>query len=342
MDRGIIPRKKTDSQFPKEQILQCQLCPKACRIARGQSGDCRVRVNRDGKLLSVVYGHPVSVYVDPVEKKPLYHFKPGTRILSIATVGCNLHCKNCQNWEISQAFPWDTQNYYLPPKHLIPLAQRNECPSIAYTYTEPLVYYEYTLDSSILAHQSSLRNVLVTAGFANPQPLRRLYPHIDAANIDLKAMSNEFYRRICKAELKPVLTAIELAKETGVWVEITNLVIPTLNDDPKMIAKLARWIVRYLGPDTPLHLSAFTPRYKLTNLPPTPKKTLVQAREIAREQGVRYVYIGNVIGTSGSNTYCPTDDSLLIEREGYHIISNSLDTKGRCPTCQQTIAGIWD
>jgi pyruvate formate lyase activating enzyme len=328
-------------QSVNDKVVQCQLCPKQCRIAPGQSGDCRVRINLDGKLLAVVYGHPVSVHIDPIEKKPLFHMLPGSRIFSVATVGCNLHCKNCQNWEISQANPWDTESYAMPPENVITLTKENHCVSIAYTYTEPLVYYEYTLDSCIRAHEQGLRNVLVTAGFANPEPLRRLYPHVDAANIDLKAMSNYFYRRICDAELKPVLTAIELAKELGVWVEVTNLVIPTLNDEPKQITALARWMVRSLGPDTPLHLSAFFPRHKLTDLPPTPTETLVKAREIAREQGIRYVYIGNATGTEGENTYCPHDGRLLVRRVGYNVISNSIDANGCCPNCGNAIPGIW-
>lgn len=323
------------------RVVQCRLCPKQCRIAPGQSGDCRVRINLEGKLLAVVYGHPVSVHIDPIEKKPLFHMLPGSRIFSLATAGCNLHCKNCQNWEISQANPWDVESYAMPPENVITLTKSNRCRSIAYTYTEPLVYYEYTLESCIQAREKGLRNVLVTAGFANPEPLRRLYPLVDAANIDLKAMSNDFYRRICDAELRPVLTSIELAKELGVWVEVTNLVIPTLNDDPKLITALARWMVRSLGPDTPLHFSAFFPRHKLTDLPPTPTETLVKAREIARDQGVNYVYIGNTTGTDGENTYCPHDGRLLVRRVGYKVLSNSIDSNGRCPQCGNAIAGIW-
>ncbi|MBN1653381.1 MAG: AmmeMemoRadiSam system radical SAM enzyme [Deltaproteobacteria bacterium] len=336
-----MPKKETVSRALKTSIVQCELCPKGCRIAPGQSGDCRVRVNLDGRLLAVVYGHPVTVHIDPMEKKPLFHFLPASRIFSLATVGCNLHCKNCQNWEISQADPWDTESYEMPPANVVSLARENECPSIAYTYTEPLVYYEYTLDTCIRAHENKIRNVLVTAGFANPKPLRKLYPHVDAANIDVKAMSNDFYRRICDAELKPVLTAIELAKEQGVWVEVTNLVIPTLNDDPKLLSALARWMVRSLGADTPLHFSAFYPRHKLIDLPETPMETLVKARAIAQDQGLRYVYIGNVSGTIGENTYCPHDGGLLIERVGYSVTSNRIDSEGRCPQCGNRVAGIW-
>ncbi|MBI4879755.1 MAG: AmmeMemoRadiSam system radical SAM enzyme [Planctomycetes bacterium] len=321
--------------------VECQLCPKFCRIAPGQSGDCRVRINDGGRLLAVVYGHPVSLHVDPMEKKPLHHFLPGTPIFSLATAGCNLHCLNCQNWEISQANPEETDSYQLSPEEIVALAREKQCASIAYTYTEPLVYYEYTLDSCEKARAAGLRNVLVTAGFANPEPLRRLYAQVDAANIDLKALSNDFYRQICSAELKPVLTALELAKECGVWLEVTNLVIPTLNDRPEMLRDLARWMAGHLGPDTPLHFSAFTPRYRLQNLPRTPVETLDLARQIARDEGLKYVYVGNVMGTEGSHTRCPRCDALLIERIGYQVRAHGFDSSGRCPDCQEPIAGVW-
>ncbi len=321
--------------------VECQLCPKFCRIAPGQSGDCRARINVDGKLLAVVYGHPVALHVDPMEKKPLHHFLPGTSIFSLATAGCNLHCLNCQNWEISQANPEETDSYSLSPDEIVSLAREKECPSIAYTYTEPLVYYEYTLDTCERARAAGLRNVLVTAGFANPEPLKRLYAQVDAANIDLKALSNDFYRQICSAELKPVLTSLELAKECGVWLEVTNLVIPTLNDTPEMLRDLARWLAGHLGPDTPLHFSAFTPRYRLSNLPRTPVETLELARRIARDEGLRYVYMGNVMGSEASHTRCPRCDDLLIERIGYQVRAHGFGSSGRCPSCNEPIAGVW-
>ena len=321
--------------------VECQLCPKQCRIAEGQSGDCRIRINLDGRLLAVTYGRPVSLNLDPIEKKPLFHFLPGTPIISLATAGCNLHCLNCQNWEISQANPEDVEAYQFSPEQLLAVASEEESPSIAYTYTEPLVYYEYTLDTATLAREMGIRNVLVTAGYLNPDPLRRLYQVIDAANIDLKAMSDDFYRQICSAQLQPVLTAIELAKEAGVWVEITNLLIPTLNDDPEMIRDLARWIATHVGAETPLHFSAFTPRHRLQNLPRTPIETLEMARRIAVDEGLQYVYLGNVTGSTAGNTMCPHDGTLLIERVGYRIRSFTLEPSGICPVCQQTIPGVW-
>jgi pyruvate formate lyase activating enzyme len=320
--------------------VQCELCPKNCLIAPGQSGECRVRINVDGVLRSVVYGYPCSVSIDPVEKKPLFHFLPGTPILSIATVGCNLHCRNCQNWEISQANPEDTPAAYLPPDRLVAVTRQQECPSIAYTYTEPIIYYEYTYDTAKLAREAGIRNVLVTAGYVNEQPWRDLVRYVDAANIDLKAMTDEFYQKICSATLKPVQNALVVAKASGVLVEVTNLIIPTLNDQPERLRELARWIRAELGPDTPLHFSRFFAKYKMQNLPPTPLSTLDTARQIAMEEGLHYVYIGNIRSKEGQNTYCAGCKRLLIERSGYTILQNVLKD-GRCPDCSKEVYGIW-
>ena len=258
--------------------VQCDLCPKACVIAPGQGGDCRIRINLDGKLTAVTYGHPCAVHVDPVEKKPLFHFLPGSGILSIATVGCNLHCKNCQNWEISQEDPENAPATLLPPSAIPDLAKKSGCRSVAYTYTEPLAFYEYTLDSCIAAHEGGLRNVLVTAGYINREPMKRLCHHVDAANIDLKAMSDNFYRDVCGGTLAPVLATLELAREIGVLVEVTNLLIPTLNDEDSAITELARWVRGNLGENTPLHFSRFYPHHKMSHLPPTSAETLDRAR----------------------------------------------------------------
>jgi pyruvate formate lyase activating enzyme len=321
--------------------VQCELCPKRCLMAPGQSGECRVRMNIDGVLRTVVYGYACAMNVDPVEKKPLFHFLPGTPILSLATVGCNLHCKNCQNWEISQANPEDVPAYELPPARLVELTREKGCRSIAYTYTEPAVYYEYALESSIQAREAGLKNVLVTAGYINKAPLRRLCAVTDAANIDLKALDDGFYRDVCGVTLKPVLETLVTAREMGVWVEVTNLVIPTLNDDTAMIRRLARWVADNLGVDTPLHFSRFSPMYRLANLPPTPESTLRNAREEALEAGLRYVYIGNVPGGDGETTFCPGDGTRVIERVGFTVRSNVLED-GKCPTCGTAIAGVWE
>ncbi len=322
--------------------VQCELCPKLCLIEPGQSGECRVRINIDGVLRTVVYGYPCSIHIDPVEKKPLFHFLPGSSILSVATVGCNLHCKNCQNWEISQANPEDgnVPAYNLPPERLIAEANKYQCPSIAYTYTDPIVYYEYTYDSAKLAHEAGIRNVLVTAGYVNKEPWKKLLEHVDAANIDLKAITEDFYREVCSATLKPVQNALILAKASEILVEVTNLVIPTLNDEPQQMRELSRWVKMNLGADTPLHFSGFYPRYQMRNLPATSLRTLETARKIAMGEGLNYVYIGNVASKEGQNTYCPGCKKLLIERSGYTILKNRLRF-GRCPDCSKEIYGVW-
>ncbi len=322
--------------------VQCELCPKLCLIQPGQSGECRVRINIDGVLRSVVYGYPCSIHIDPIEKKPLFHFLPGSSILSIATVGCNLHCKNCQNWEISQANPEEgnVPAYNCPPERLIAEANKYKCPSIAYTYTDPIVYYEYTYDSAKLAQEAGIRNVLVTAGYVNEEPWKKLLQHVDAANIDLKAITEDFYREVCSATLKPVQNALILARASEILVEVTNLVIPTLNDGPEQMRELARWIKMNLGADTPLHFSGFYPRYQMKNLPATSLRTLETARKIAMSEGLNYVYIGNVASKEGQNTYCPDCKKLLIERSGYTILQNRLSL-GRCPDCSKEIYGVW-
>lgn len=325
---------------PAAVDVQCELCPKGCVIAPGQSGECRIRVNLDGKLLAVTYGHPCSVNVDPVEKKPVFHFLPGTRILSLATVGCNLHCKNCQNWEISQENPENYIAHRLPPGAISRYARQEGCPSVAYTYSEPLAYYEYTLDGCVAAREAGLKNVLVTAGYINREPMERLCRYVDAANIDLKAFSEEFYRDICDATLRPVLNTLVLAKSMGVMVEVTNLIIPTLNDADDQIRPLCRWIVRNLGRETPIHFSRFFPRYRMRNLPATPAATLDRARAIAIAEGLYHVYIGNILRPDAENTTCHACKALLVERRRYTILQNRIDS-GRCPECRTEVYGIW-
>jgi pyruvate formate lyase activating enzyme len=311
-----------------------------CLIESGQSGECRVRINIDGVLRTAVYGYPCSINIDPIEKKPLFHFLPGTGILSIATVGCNLHCKNCQNWEISQANPEDVSAEFWPPERLIALTKRNNYPSLAYTYTDPIIFYEYTYDTAKLARDVNIRNVLVTAGYINEEPWKKLLEYVDAANIDLKGISEDFYRQVCSGTLKPVQNALIVAKASGILVEVTNLIIPTLNDKPEQIGQLVRWVKANLGGETPLHFSRFFPRYKMQHLPPTSLRTLDMAREIAMSEGLNYVYIGNISSKEGQNTYCPGCKSLLIERSGYTILQNRLKD-GCCPDCGTEIYGVW-
>ncbi len=320
--------------------IQCELCPKGCVIENGQSGECRVRINIDGTLRTVVYGFPCSVNVDPIEKKPFFHFLPGSKTFSLATVGCNLHCLNCQNWEISQANPEDTEASFCPPQRLVELTRNANCPSLSYTYTDPVVYYEYTYDTAKLAGQAGIRNTLITAAYINPEPWKRLLKYIDAARIDLKFISDDLYRQVCSATLKPVLDALVLTKTAGVHLEVINLVIPTLNDKPEQIRQLAQWIKANLGSDTPLHFSQFYPQYKMRHLPPTSAKTLDTARETAVSEGLNYVYIGNILSNEGQNTYCPACKQMLIERSGFTVLKNQLKD-GRCPGCNKEIYGVW-
>lgn len=320
--------------------VQCELCPKGCVIKPGQSGECRIRVNLDGKLTAVTYGFPCTVNVDPIEKKPLFHFLPATQTFSLATVGCNLHCKNCQNWEISQADPENKEASPLPVERVASLAKQYDCRSVSFTYTDPSVYYEYALDSCIAAQEAGLKTVLVTAGYLNPEPVKKLYRHVDAARIDLKAMSDAFYRDVCGATLAPVLNTCVTAKSLGNHVEIINLVIPTLNDGEADVTRLCRWLVQNLGKETPLHFSRFFPQHKMTHLPPTPDETLDRACEIAKAEGLQFVYQGNVRHHEYENTYCPACGQLLIERVGFQVERNSLST-GKCPGCGTAIPGVW-
>jgi len=321
-------------------VVRCDLCPRQCLVAPGQSGECRVRVNVDGRLVAVAYGHPCAVHADPIEKKPLFHFLPGTQSLSLATVGCNLHCKNCQNWEISQQNPEDVEAVSLPPGRVPSLAIQTGCRSVSYTYTDPVVYFEYALDCSREAREAGLRNALVTAGYINPEPWALLCGAVDAARVDLKALSDRFYREICGATLKPVLDSLVAARARGVHVEVIHLLIPTLNDGDRDLRALCQWMAGNLGREVPLHFSRFFPSYRMTNLPPTPAEALLRAREIARSEGLAFVYIGNILVPDGQNTFCPGCGGLLVERRGYQVLRNDIGN-GRCPHCGRQIYGVW-
>ena len=273
---------------------ECQLCPHHCRIAEGKTGLCRSRRNERGVLVSEVYAKPCSLAIDPVEKKPLYHFHPGTMCLSLACTGCNFRCLNCQNHEISQVSPADVDHYELSPSEVVSLCRKHHCPGIAYTYTEPLTYLEYIIDTARLAHEAGLWNILVTAGYVCQEPLADLLPYLDAANVDLKSFSDEIYQRVSGGRLQPVLDTILAMKRAGVWVEITNLIIPGVNDDLAMIRRMCRWLVANGLAEAPLHFSRFFPRFNMQDLPPTPLQTLKAARQVAEEEGVQHVYLGNV------------------------------------------------
>ena len=275
-------------------VVECLLCPHHCRITDGKTGICGSRRNHAGRLISEVYAKPCSLAIDPIEKKPLYHFHPGTKCLSIACTGCNFRCLNCQNHDISQASPYEVGHYYLQPNDVVALCLKHQCPGIAYTYTEPLTYIEYIADTARLAHDAGLWNILVTAGYVCQQPLADLLPFIDAANIDLKSFSDDIYRKVSGGRLSTVLNTILAMKQAGVWIELTNLVIPTVNDDMEMIRRMCRWLVDNGLADAPLHFSRFFPRYKMNDIPPTPLHTLQAAKQVALEEGLRNVYLGNV------------------------------------------------
>ena len=321
--------------------VQCVLCPFECFLPEGQRGICRVRQNLGGRLVTLVYAQPVSLHVDPIEKKPVYHLLPGSRAFSIATVGCNLRCAFCQNWEISQEMPEQAQGKVVSPGDVVAGALATGCRSIAYTYAEPIVFYEYVEDTARLAKRRGLRNVLVSGGYINPRPLRELIPLFDVIKIDLKGFNPSFYRRVVKGELRFVLRTLTQLARSGILFEVVNLVVPTLNDDPAEIRRMCRWIATELGPDTPLFFSRFTPQYQLSNLPPTPVETLERAHDIAREEGLHYVYIGNVPGNPAESTYCPVCGRILIHRYGYVVLENRLTPDGRCPYDGTKIPGIW-
>ena len=320
--------------------VQCELCPKRCCVSKGKRGACRVRENRDGKYYSLVYGNPCAVHLDPIEKKPFFHVLPATTSFSLATVGCNFQCKFCQNWEISQAFPEDVYNYDIPPEMMVKKAKEVGAHSVAYTYVEPTIFYEYMVDICHLVKKEGLLNVYHSNGFINPEPLRNLCKVTDAANIDLKGFTEAFYRDLCSGELAPVLETLKTLKKEKVHLEITNLIIPTQNDEISGIKEMCLWVKKELGPDTPIHFSRFYPLYKLRSLPPTPVSTLEKARSVALSAGLEYVYIGNVPGHEGEHTFCPKCKKMLIQRSGYMVGEINLKG-GKCKYCGKPIPGIW-
>jgi len=320
--------------------VQCQVCPNRCILAPGDRSICRSKVNIGGKLYSLAYGNPCAVHVDPIEKKPLNHFHPRSLVFSIATTGCNFRCLNCQNWEISQKKPEDVRHQELFPDQVVSEAVKRGVPAIAYTYSEPVTYYEYMVDTASRAGKAGLNNVLVSNGYINTGPLVRLCTHLDAANVNLKSYDDGTYRRLNGGRLDPVLNTFKTLHRHGVWFEMTTLVVPTYADDPEMIKRMCGWILAELGPDYPLHLSRFFPQYKLTRLPATPVSTLEKLRSTALKEGIRYVYLGNVPGHEGTHTYCHNCGKILIQRKGYLIGQYNL-AGDRCKFCHTIIPGRW-
>ncbi len=322
--------------------ILCTLCPRYCTIGEGQYGFCFVRQNHGGKLYSVAYGRPTGFGIDPIEKKPLNHFLPGTTILSFGTAGCNLGCKFCQNWNISKAHLDDTNALNVNPEGVVKLALRYKTPSIAFTYNEPTIFGEYVIDISKLAHQHGMKTVMVTDGYITDEARKDIYQHIDGANVDLKAFTEKFYQKLTLSHLEPVLdTLVWLRKETNVWFEITTLLIPGENDSDEEISLMCDWILENLGDDVPVHFTAFHPDFKLRDKPPTPPSTLKRARNIALNKGLKFVYVGNVFDREGQTTYCPQCKMKLIERDWHSVIVNRLKN-GMCPNCNKIIPGVFN
>ncbi|MCM8776626.1 MAG: AmmeMemoRadiSam system radical SAM enzyme [Candidatus Omnitrophica bacterium] len=319
--------------------VQCFLCPNRCILSIGQFGLCKARKNIDGELYSLVYGKIATVHVDPIEKKPFFHVLPSSQAFSIATTGCNMRCLFCQNWEISQVFPNDILSIPMTPEQVVEKALQSRAESIAFTYTEPVISYEYMLDIAKLAKAKGLKTLVVSSGYIEQTPLKELLKYIDAYKVDLKAFDEKFYNRLTGGHLQPILETIQTIHQNGVWLEIVTLIIPGQNDSEDEIRSLARWLKENIGPDVPLHFSRFHPQYKLGNLPPTPVETLIRARAIAMEEGMKFVYVGNVDYSDGEATYCPQSGEKAIERRGYFVIANRLKN-GVCPDGEK-IPGIW-
>jgi len=338
-----------DSQFTVEakfyqklpnKKVKCKLCPRECTVGDRERGYCGVRENRGGTYHSLVHSRVCAAHVDPIEKKPLFHYLPGTLAFSIATAGCNVNCKFCQNWDISQVRPEQVPAQYAPPKAVAELAKQNRCPTIAYTYSEPVIFSEYLMDAADAGHEAGVRSVVVSNGYMQNEALKTAYGKMDAIKIDLKAFTESYYRDVVVGELKPVLESLVALQKMGKWTEIVYLVVPTLNDSDAEFQGLARWMKTNLGVDVPVHFTQFHPEYLLKNLPITPVPTLERAKAIADAEGLHYVYIGNVPGHPAQNTYCPKCRRMLVERVGF-TASQMLVRKGACPFCSQAIPGIW-
>ena len=320
----------------------CEICPNLCLLAPGDRSVCRSRVNVDGKLFSLAYGNPCSVNTDPVEKKPLFHFKPRTKAFSMATTGCNFRCLNCQNWEISQVKPHEIPyTYDLFPEEVIKATREARAESIAYTYSEPITFFEYMIDTARLARQAGIYNLWISNGYINQKPLLALCEVLDGASINLKAYSDDIYRGLNGGRLEPVLETFKTLHDRNIHFEMINLVVPGYTDDDDMVREMCAWILNHIGPDHPLHFLRFFPQYKLDRLPPTPVSTLTRYRQMAMQAGIRYVYVGNVARHEGNNTYCHNCKKLLIERRGYFIPSFNLEGS-RCKFCNTVIPGVWD
>ena len=323
-----------------DKKVKCVLCPRECEVADVERGYCGVRENQGGAYQTLVYGALCSANVDPIEKKPLFHYLPGTTAFSIATAGCNIECKFCQNWRISQFRPEQVDSVLIKPERLVASCASRQCPTIAYTYSEPVVFYEYMHDTAALARRRGVGSVMISNGYIQEKPLRQLCRHLTGVKIDFKAFTEKFYVESCAGELKPVLATLEILKDIGIWFEMVVLIIPTLNDSPGEIKRMSQWIMKHLGPSVPMHFTRFHPTYRITNLPRTPISTLERCRQIALDEGVHYVYAGNVPMHPGENTYCHNCQHELIKRVGFRVRFNKIK-EGKCPQCATPIPGVW-
>jgi pyruvate formate lyase activating enzyme len=323
-----------------DKKVKCVLCPRECEVADVERGYCGVRENQGGEYQTLVYGALCSANVDPIEKKPLFHYLPGTTALSIATAGCNVECKFCQNWQISQFRPEQVDSYLISPERLIEVCRTENSPTVAHTYSEPVIFYEYMHDSAELGRKRGVGSVMISNGYIQEEPLKELCRYLTGVKIDLKAFTETFYKEQCNGELKPVLSTLETLRDIGIWFELVVLIIPTLNDSAEEIRRMSRWVVEHLGPNVPMHFTRFHPTYRVTNLPRTPISTLDRCRQIAIESGVHYVYAGNVPMHPGENTYCHKCRHEVIRRAGFNIVANRLKD-GKCPECSTVIPGVW-
>ncbi|HEC17055.1 MAG TPA: AmmeMemoRadiSam system radical SAM enzyme [Sedimenticola sp.] len=324
--------------------IQCDVCPRACKLKEGQQGLCFVRACEGEQIVLTTYGRSSGFCIDPIEKKPLNHFLPGTPVLSFGTAGCNLACKFCQNWDMSKSREIDILADAASPELIARRARELGCRSVAFTYNDPVIFLEYADDTAIACHEQGIKTVAVTAGYISPGgPREQFFSHIDAANVDLKAFTEDFYHKLTGGHLQPVLdTLIYLKQETDVWVELTTLLIPGENDSEKEITEMTQWVVEHLGPDVPMHFTAFHPDWKMQDKPPTPLQTLIQARETAMNNGVHYAYIGNVHDWKGDSTWCPGCGELLIQRDWYELGAWNLGPDGRCKNCNTRCAGVFE
>ena len=324
----------------KDGKIKCHICPRECEVTNRERGTCGTRENREGKYFTLVYGQIAAANIDPIEKKPLFHYHPTKKAFSIATPGCNFICKFCQNWEISQKRPEQVKTVEFSAKSVLFNARSRHCPIIAHTYTEPVIFFEFMRDCAVLGKESGIPNVMISNGYIQEKPMRELCRHLGAVKIDLKAFTDDFYQKICGGKLKPVLDTIRVVREEGVWLELVVLIIPTLNDSSREIDRMTKWIYRELGPDVPLHFSRYYPTFMLQNIPPTPPETLYRCRKISLNNGLHFVYIGNIL-TEAANTYCPHCGALLIERAGFAAEIVGMK-KNRCDKCGQIIPGVFD